>query len=49
MITDGKQWHYLAVKKLSASLKGIISNHGGDFYCINCFKAFRTKSKRLNV
>ena len=26
MITDGKKWHYLAVKKLSALLKGITSN-----------------------
>ena len=25
MITDGKKWHYLAVKKLSALLKGITS------------------------
>ena len=23
MITDGKKWHYLAVKKLSALLRGI--------------------------
>ena len=45
MITAGKKWHYLAVKKLSALLKEITSNHGGDFYCINYFKAFRTKSK----
>ena len=30
---------------LSALQKGITSNHGGDFYCINCFKAFRIKSK----
>ena len=45
MITASKKWHYLAVKKLSALLKEITSNHGGDFYCINYFKAFRTKSK----
>ena len=31
MITDGKKWHYLAVKSLSALLKGITSNHKGDF------------------
>ena len=35
MITDGEKWHYLAVKKLSASFRGIASNHVGDFYCLN--------------
>ena len=37
MITDGKKWHYLAVKKLSVLLRGITSNHVGDFYCLKCF------------
>ena len=37
MITDGKKWHYLAVKSLTALLKGITSKHRGDFYCLNCF------------
>ena len=32
-----KQWHYLAVKKLSALLKEITSKHHGDFYYLNCF------------
>ena len=46
MITDdGENWHYLYVKKLSALLRGINSNHNGDVYCMNCFKAFRTKPK----
>ena len=46
MITDGGRYcHYLCVEKLSALLRGISSNHNGDVYCINCFKAFRTKSK----
>ena len=27
MITDGKKWHYLAVKKLSALLRGMASKH----------------------
>ena len=35
MITDGEKWHYLAVKRLSALLNGITSNHNGDFYCLN--------------
>ena len=34
MITDGKKWHYLIVKKLSALFKGITSKHDGDFYCL---------------
>ena len=45
MIPNGEKWHYLAVKKLSA-LRGITSkNNGGDFYCLNCFHPFWTKSK----
>ena len=46
MMTDYcENWHYLCVKKLPALLKGISSNHNGDAYCMNCFKAFKTKSK----
>ena len=45
MITDGKKWHYLAVKSLSALLRGITSNHDGDFYCLNCFHSYSTKEK----
>ena len=45
MITDGKKWYYLAVKSLSALLRGIISNHDGDFYCSNCFNWYRTENK----
>ena len=37
MITDGKKWHYLTVKGLSALLRGVTSNDHGDFYCLNCF------------
>ena len=37
MITDDKKWHYLAVKRLSALLRGITSKHDGDFYSLNCF------------
>ena len=37
MITDGKKWHYLTVKSLSALLKGITSNLKGAFYCLNGF------------
>ena len=39
------RWNYLAVKKLSALLRGITSKHHGDFYCLNCFHSLKTKSK----
>ena len=42
---EEKQWHYLAVKKVSALLRGITSNNNGDFYCLNCLHSFRTKNK----
>ena len=38
MITNGtSNWHCLAVKSLSGLLRGITSNHNGDFCCLNCF------------
>ena len=43
MITDGKKWHYLAMKILSALFRGITSNHNGDFYCLNCFHSYSTE------
>ena len=45
MITDGGKCHYLAVKKLSALLRGITSEHDGDFCCLNCFHSYRTENK----
>ena len=46
MITaDGKRQHYLAVKSLSALLKGISSCNNGYFYCLNCFHSCRTLKK----
>ena len=45
IITDGEKWHYLVVKNLSGLLKGITSIHEKDFYCLNCFHSYRTKSK----
>ena len=39
------KWHYLTVKNLSELLRGITSNHAGDFYCLNCFCANSTKNK----
>ena len=46
MITDGKKWHYLAVKSLSTLLRGIKSKHDGDFYCLNCFHLYSTKKQQ---
>ena len=45
MITNGENWHYLAVKSLPALFKGITSNHNEDFYCLNCFCSYTTKNK----
>ena len=45
MIPNGEKWHYLAVKKLSALLRGKTSKNYGDFYCLNCLHSFRTKNK----
>ena len=45
MIADRKKCHYLAVKILSALFRGVTSNHGGDFYCLNCFHPHNTGSK----
>ena len=39
---DGKKWCNLAVKSLPALLRGITSNHNGDFYCLNCFHSYST-------
>ena len=45
MISNGENWHYLAVKRLSRLLRGITSNHDGDYYCFNCFYSYRTENK----
>ena len=45
MISNGENWYYLAVKSLSRLLRGITSNHDGDYYCLNCFHSYRTENK----
>ena len=45
MITDGEKWHYFAVKGLLALLRGLASNHTGDFYCLNCFRSYSSKNR----
>ena len=49
MITDGKKWHYLAVKGLPTLLRGITSNNNEDFYCLNCFRSYTTKAGLKNM
>ena len=39
-----KLWHYLVVKRHSALLWGMTSNHYPDFYCLCCLHLFRTKN-----
>ena len=44
MITDSdNNWHYLTVKSISRLLRGITSNHDGDFYCLNSFHSYTPK------
>ena len=49
MITDGEKWRYLAVKSLSSLLRGVTSNHNGDFYCLNCFHSYSTEKNLKNM
>ena len=43
MISNGENWHYLVVKNLSRLLRGISSNHDGDYYFLNCFHSLGLK------
>ena len=45
IIPNKEKRHYLAVKKLSELLTGIISKHYGNFYCLNCLQCFPTENK----
>ena len=46
MISNGENWHYLAVKYLSRLLRGITSNYNSDYYyCLNCLHSYRTENK----
>ena len=33
------------MKSISGLLRGITSNHNGDFYCLNCFHSYTTERK----
>ena len=45
MISNGEDWHYLVVKKLSPLLRKITSKHRDSFYCLNCLYPFRTENR----
>ena len=45
IISNGGKQPYLTIKKPSALLRGITSEHHGDFYCLNCFDSFATENK----
>ena len=46
LITDGtSNWYYLTMKRISGLLRGITSNHNGDFYCLNCLLSYTTEEK----
>ena len=49
MISNGENWHYLVVKNLSGLLRGISSNHNSDYYCLNCFRSYRTENKLMLI
>ena len=38
-------WHYIAVIKLSALLRGVKSKINGDFHCLDYLHLFRTTNK----
>ena len=45
MISNGENWHYLAVKSLSRLLRGITSNYNSDYYCLNFFHSYGIENK----
>ena len=49
MITDSKKCHYLAVKELSALLRGITSKHDGDFYCLYWLHSYKKKHRDIKL
>ena len=41
---ENNNWHYICVKNLKALCRGVFSDKNGDYYCLNCLHAYRTKS-----
>ena len=48
MITEGRKWHYLAVKSVPALFRGITANHNGAFNCLTCFHPYSTEKNLKN-
>ena len=46
MIPNEEAWHYLAVRKPLALLRGITPKHHDDFYCLNYIHSSATENKR---
>ena len=46
MIPNGEGWYYLAVKKISGLIRGIVSKYQVDLYCVNCLHSIARKNKR---
>ena len=45
MITDNQNnWHYLTIKNMKRLIRGVTSNHHGDFFCRNCMHSYRTEN-----
>ena len=42
---NGEKWHYFAIKRLSALVRGLNSKHHVDFYCRNCVHSFTTENQ----
>ena len=45
MITDNQNtWHYLTIKMIKRLIRGVTSNHHGDFFCRYCMHSNRTEN-----
>ena len=59
IITDGKKWHYLIIKKLPALLRVVSFLYltllyiyilrGAFYYCLNCFDSYITPKKLKSI
>ena len=47
MISNGEGWNFIAVRKLSALIRGILSKHDNDFYCLNCLHSFTELEQKI--
>ena len=45
MFSNGECWHYFAVKKVPALLRGVTLRNHGDFYCLNFIHSFIAEKK----